>query len=97
MPNLSIKEVPEAWAAALRQQALRNHRSLQGELMALLERALHTPQAPVLPAGAGLPPSTRRGSLTLEQLHAEHVQQFAQPIAHGPLAVDLIRADRDAR
>ena len=34
MPNLSIKDVPEAWAEALRQRAARNHRSLQGELMA---------------------------------------------------------------
>lgn len=35
MPNLSIKDVPEAWAQALRLQAARNHRSLQGELMAI--------------------------------------------------------------
>ena len=39
MPNLSIKDVPESIAAALRQRAARNHRSLQGELMALVERA----------------------------------------------------------
>jgi len=40
MPNLSIKDVPEALAEALRQRAARNHRSLQGELMALLEEAV---------------------------------------------------------
>ena len=40
MPNLSIKDVPEAWAEALRQRAARNHRSLQGELMALVEQAV---------------------------------------------------------
>lgn len=40
MPNLSIKDVPEALAEALRQRAARNHRSLQGELMALLEAAV---------------------------------------------------------
>ncbi len=39
MPNFSIKDVPERWANALRQRAERNHRSLQGELMAILERA----------------------------------------------------------
>jgi len=39
MPNLSIKDVPEALAEQLRQRAARNHRSLQGELMALLEVA----------------------------------------------------------
>ncbi len=40
MSNLSIKDVPEAWAESLRQRAVRNHRSLQGELMAIIERAL---------------------------------------------------------
>ncbi|AEG91233.1 FitA-like ribbon-helix-helix domain-containing protein [Ramlibacter tataouinensis] len=45
MPNLSIKDVPEAWAEALRQRAARNHRSLQGELMALVEQAVHGAQA----------------------------------------------------
>lgn len=44
MPNLSVKDVPEAWAEALRQRAARNHRSLQGELMALIQRAVE-PQA----------------------------------------------------
>jgi hypothetical protein len=50
--NLSIKDVPDALADRLRARAARNHRSLQGELMA-------TP---------GL-----------------------------PLAVDIVRADRDSR
>ena len=40
MSNLSIKDVPEAWAESLRQRATRNHRSLQGELMAIIERAV---------------------------------------------------------
>jgi len=39
MPNISIKDVPDQWAEALRQRAARNHRSLQGELMAIIERA----------------------------------------------------------
>ena len=43
MPNLSIKDVPESIAAALRQRAARNHRSLQGELMAIVERAAAEP------------------------------------------------------
>jgi antitoxin FitA len=37
--NLSVKNVPDALAAKLRERAERNHRSLQGELMALLEAA----------------------------------------------------------
>lgn len=40
MSNLSIKDVPEAWAEGLRQRAARNHRSLQGELMAIIEQAV---------------------------------------------------------
>ena len=35
--NLSIKNVPDELAERLRQQAKRNHRSLQGELLYLLE------------------------------------------------------------
>lgn len=43
--NLSVKNVPEALAAKLRARAERNHRSLQGELMAILEAAAGDPQA----------------------------------------------------
>ena len=42
--NLSVKNVPEALAAKLRERAARNHRSLQGELMAILEAATSDPQ-----------------------------------------------------
>ncbi|WP_167772547.1 FitA-like ribbon-helix-helix domain-containing protein [Ramlibacter henchirensis] len=48
MPTLSIKDVPEPWAEALRQRALRNHRSLQGELMSIVEQAI---------GGGPLPPA----------------------------------------
>ncbi len=35
--NLSIKDVPDPLAESLRERARANHRSLQGELMAMLE------------------------------------------------------------
>jgi plasmid stability protein len=35
--TLSIKNVPEELAQRLKERAARNHRSLQGELMAILE------------------------------------------------------------
>jgi len=35
--NLSVKDVPDDLAEALRAQARANHRSLQGELMAMIE------------------------------------------------------------
>jgi len=38
--NLSIKNVPEELARQLRERARRHHRSLQGELMAILEEAV---------------------------------------------------------
>lgn len=42
--NLSVKNVPEALASKLRERAERNHRSLQGELMSILEAAASDPQ-----------------------------------------------------
>ncbi len=39
--NLSIKNVPDELVERLRERAKRHHRSLQGELMAILEEALN--------------------------------------------------------
>ena len=55
--NLSIKNTPDAIVTKLRERAKRNHRSLQGELMAILENSVLsegrlTPEA-VLAATAG--------------------------------------------
>ena len=46
--NLSIKNVPDQLADHLRRRAERAHRSLQGELMAILEEAVygHEPMTP---------------------------------------------------
>ncbi|HET7882361.1 MAG TPA: Arc family DNA-binding protein [Acetobacteraceae bacterium] len=41
--TLSIKNVPDDLADRLRQQAARNHRSLQGELLAILESVAGSP------------------------------------------------------
>jgi plasmid stability protein len=38
--SLSIKAVPDDLARALRRRAARNHRSIQGELMHILESAV---------------------------------------------------------
>jgi hypothetical protein len=40
--SFSVKNVPDGVARALRARAKRNHRSLQGELMAVLEAAAHS-------------------------------------------------------
>jgi plasmid stability protein len=39
--NLSVKNVPKEWVEQLRQRARKHHRSLQGELMAILEESVN--------------------------------------------------------
>lgn len=46
--NLSIKNVPDELADRLRRRAEASHRSMQGELMAILESSL-TPRQPLTP------------------------------------------------
>ncbi|HJR71335.1 MAG TPA: Arc family DNA-binding protein [Gammaproteobacteria bacterium] len=98
MPNLSIKNVPEGLLSQLRERASRHHRSLQGELMALLSAAVETRGSPVAPAAAGEPPNARRsGSRRIEDIAAEHRARWKRPFNQGARAVDVIRADRNAR
>ncbi len=52
MPNLSIKNVPHEVLDKLRERASRHHRSLQGELMALLSAALELQASGGEPHGA---------------------------------------------
>jgi plasmid stability protein len=94
MPNLSIKDVPEPIAEALRQRAARNHRSLQGELMAIIHDAVRPPLAP---PGADRPKGLRMGTRTIEEIAAELRARFPEPVVGGPRAVDILRADRDSR
>jgi plasmid stability protein len=49
--NLSIKNAPDDIVARLRAQAERHHRSLQGELLAIIEEAVRTPR-PLTPDDA---------------------------------------------
>ena len=41
MPTLSINNVPEETMERLRERAQRNHRSLQGELLTILDQVLN--------------------------------------------------------
>ncbi len=112
MPNISVKDVPDNWAEALRQRAARNHRSLQGELMAIIEQAVH--DAPSNIESRGLlsnlkrsgrtlgfdhfgHASTRQGWKTVEQVVAEMRALYPKPVPGAPLGADIIRADRDSR
>ena len=40
MPSLTVKNVPEEMLVLLRERAKHHHRSLQGELMLILEEAI---------------------------------------------------------
>lgn len=96
MPNLSIKDVPEDLAEALRQRASRNHRSLQGELMAIIQQSVQADGA--APQG----PETRsfegpRGTRSIEEWARESRVLYPEPVRGVPLGVDIIRADRDSR
>ena len=96
--NLSIKGVPDTLAERLRERAERNHRSLQGELMLIIEQAAGQIDTRPMPrAATGDLALPRRGSKTIEQIAAEHRVRFPRPISTGPLAADIVRADRDAR
>ncbi len=110
MANISIKDVPDQWAEALRQRAARNHRSLQGELMFLIEQAVqgHDADAGKLQNSAGHEgrvvgfdprgyPIARHGWKTVEQVVAELNAKYPEPVTGVPLGVDIIRADRDSR
>ena len=105
MPNLSIKDVPESLAEALRQRAALNHRSLQWELMSILERAVVEGPG-VRPEGAappGGPHQPARGATpgpgwkTIEQVAADLRARFPQGLPAGPSSIELIRQDRDTR
>ena len=101
--NLSIKDVPDDIADRLRQRAARNHRSLQGELMAIVEQATREDAAPVqsgAQAAGDRARSWTQGWKTIEQLVAERQASGWTPdpsLARSPLGVDIIRADRDSR
>lgn len=44
MPNLSIKNAPDDVVRRLKERAERHHRSLQGELLAIIEEAVGGPK-----------------------------------------------------
>lgn len=102
--NLSIKDVPDLLADRLRARAARNHRSLQGELMSIIEQAAHEATAPGPDATGAALPGVRRswtqGCKTVDQLVADRRASGWAPhasLARAPLGADIVRADRDSR
>ena len=106
--NLSIKNVPDDLAERLRQRAKRNHRSLQGELLAILSNTLST-EGPSMSEGRVsesmgamredrnrefvVEPIMRR-TLTIKEAR-EHMRALG--VRTQDDAVQLIRQDRDSR
>lgn len=86
--NLSVKSVPDTLAAELRSRAARNHRSLQRELMAILEQAVSGPAAQATDAGA----TPQR--LTIEEFALRTKALFPNGT---PSSVQMIREQRDSR
>ena len=98
--SLSIKDVPEALAERLRRRAEANHRSLQGELMAIIEQAAAEAPAAAAAAAAPVEAGHLQGWKTIEQLMAERQAAGWRPdpaMARLPRGVDIVRADRDSR
>ena len=75
--NLSIKDVPEALAQQLRERAARHHRSLQGELMAIIEQALAPLDLLAAHSAASATPGARAGRTSLA------ATALAQAVPHG--------------
>jgi plasmid stability protein len=100
VPTLSIKNVPNALLDELRGRAARHHRSIQGELMALLTAAVEPANARVTVDVSGSPECStgrRTGTRRIDEIAAEHRKRWKKPFSKVPRAVDLIRAERDAR
>jgi len=95
MPNLSIKDVPESWVEVLRRRATRNHRSLQGELMALVEHAVSDPPLPT--ANGTALAGEARGSKSVPEVMAWLRERWPDQMSDQPASVEIIRAARDSR
>jgi plasmid stability protein len=90
--NLSVKNVPHELAERLRQRAERNHRSLQRELLAILEQAVAQPGG-----GAALTPEPRdpgKRYISIDEAYQRAKQLFPNG---SPSSVEFIRRSRDAR
>lgn len=87
--NLSIKNVPEVLVERLRARAVRNHRSLQGELMAILEAANLPLAYPQMAESLAL---EAREPLTADEIWERARAGGLRSIAES---TQMIREDRD--
>ena len=102
MPHLSIKNVPEAVVAKLRERAAGNHRSLQGELLALVCRSAEGDRTGQGGDGRSVPPEGEQsaqesGWMTVQDILAKQTASGLKTVPGSPRGVDIVRRDRDAR
>jgi plasmid stability protein len=86
--NLSVKNVPEALAQRLRERARRNRRSLQRELLSILEAAASDQRS----AASSAPPPRER--ISIEELAVRAQELFPRGTRSS---VAYIRQMRDER
>jgi len=91
--NLSIKNVPDDLAQRLRARAARNHRSLQGELMSMLEQMAYE-EAPENPAAAvtgrlGRKLSISEAAAVIQKLGIRSPSDSVQILRHDRMRDDL--------
>jgi plasmid stability protein len=91
--TLTIRNVPDEVAEWLRVQAARNHRSLQGELMALIAKAaehgLHE-------EGRKFVSQTSERKMTVREV-ADEIRRLGLPRPVENESTQMIREDRDSR
>ena len=88
--NLSIKNVPDELAERLRRRAAGNRRSLQRELLSILEAAAGRGA----PRGPDAPPDAAGDAITIEELVEISDRLFPEGTQSS---VDYIRRMRDER
>lgn len=94
--SLSVKDVPEEIADTLRTRAAANHRSLQGELMAILEAAARESRFAAVPSAAAPPAGTTRGALMVQESLARVREIFPNPVPDPMGAARIVRQMRDS-
>ena len=89
--NLSIKNVPDSLAEALRTRAEQNHRSLQGELMSILQRAVavREPEADDI-----VKPARNSPKLSIDEVITHAAKLFPKGTSSSE---EFIRTMRDSR
>ena len=89
--SFSVKNIPDELAQRLRVRAERNHRSLQGELMAILEAAAREDLPAITVA------SESRGTRRVEDTLQSWRKLFPIPSRSTVSSASLIRQMRDGR